>query len=361
MFTSGSTGEPKIVGATLGNIDAYLEASQARYSFTGEDRVSHYNELGWDPYLLDLFGAWDVGACTYAVPRSERLAPAGFIHRHGLTTWYSVPSVLIFMERLRMLLPGLLPSLRLSLFVGEPLHRDAVAGWRVAAPNSKVENVYGPTECTVVCTGFELVGDVSGIRHGDTSPGRDYAPLGTPYRGTELAIIDEEHRFLPAGERGQIIISGAQVAPGYIDDPEQTDRAFILLTHPGLGQTRWYLTGDMGMCDDCGVYHFMGRMDNQVKVLGNRVELEAVEAALRELCGTPEVAAVPGAAVNNVTQWLGAAVVAVELEAEEVKTAMSRKLPTYMVPKKIIPLPNLPRNANGKIDRAALRQIVLES
>jgi non-ribosomal peptide synthetase component F len=88
MFSSGSTGEPKMIGATLANIDAYLTTSQERYAFTAADRVSHYNELGWDPYLLDLFGAWDVGACTFAVPKGERLAPAGFIHRHALTTWF---------------------------------------------------------------------------------------------------------------------------------------------------------------------------------------------------------------------------------------------------------------------------------
>ncbi|PLX41981.1 MAG: hypothetical protein C0609_10545 [Deltaproteobacteria bacterium] len=356
MFTSGSTGPPKMVGQTLSNIDAYLKASHMRYHFSRDDRVSHFNELGWDPYLLDLFGAWDVGAATYCVPKGARLAPAAFIRDHQLTTWYSVPSVVSLLERMGAIRANLFPSLRLTLFVGEPLQPATVTKWLAAAPHSAVENVYGPTECTVVCTGYRIKPN---IVHESATPGRGHLPLGTPYEGCELAILDADRNFLPEDVVGEIAISGPQLAPGYLGEPQKTEQVFVKLKSAGGKVKRWYLTGDMGMLTRDGNLHFLGRADGQIKVMGNRVELEAVESALMAIEGAGEVAVVAGPIEDGLTKCLLAAVRGCELSASELKRKAGKLIPTYMVPRDFFPVDEFPQNYNGKLDRKALRDGLL--
>lgn len=356
MFTSGSTGPSKMVGQTLANIDAYLKASQERYGFKVDDRVSHFNELGWDPYLLDLFGAWDVGATTFCVPKSSRLAPAAFIREHKLTTWYSVPSVVNLLERLGALKGELFPSLRLTLFVGEPLQPATVEKWLRAAPNTLVENVYGPTECTVVCTGYEI--DPSALAN-STTPGRSHLPLGTPYAGCEIAILDPERHFLTAGEEGEIAISGPQLSTGYIGEPEKSAHYFIKLKDSNGEEKRWYLTGDRGMVSNDGNLHFLGRVDGKIKVMGNRVEVEAVESAIMKVDGAGEVAVVAGPLADGLTKCLLAAARGNKIPARELKRRVVKLLPSYMVPRDFIPLEEFPLNHNGKLDRVVLRERLL--
>ena len=350
MFTSGSTGNPKGIAATVGNVAHFLKATQERYQLIAEDRFSQYNDLTWDPSIFDLFSAWKVGASVHVVPETQMFAPAHFIRAQKLSVWYSGPIVISLLQKMRQLRAESLPTLKLSLFVGEPLLKDAAEAWQAAAPQSLVENVYGPTETTVVCTGQPYTRTSACL----TSQ-RGYMAIGTPYSGCHVEIVDSQNNFLPAEDVGEIAIAGPIVTPGYWRDPQLTAQAFPTLEHPQLGQTRWYLTGDIGKRDADGTFHFLGRRDNQIKLRSLRIELEEVEHHLRTATKSNEVAVFAWPLENGVTQGLLAFIGSCELDNSSLRRALSLQMPSYMIPAQFRFLPALPRNANGKIDRKALR------
>jgi len=152
LFTSGTTGEPKGVGVTHGNALHFMDVMSRRYGLTREDRLSQTFDQTFDLSVFDMFMAWHAGATLCVPGKIEMLAPARFVAKHALTVWFSVPSVVALMRRKDLLKPGSMPTLRWSLFCGEPLPRTSADAWQAAAPNSIVENLFGPTELTIACT-----------------------------------------------------------------------------------------------------------------------------------------------------------------------------------------------------------------
>jgi D-alanine--poly(phosphoribitol) ligase subunit 1 len=352
IFTSGSTGLPKGIAPTVANVAWFLNATQERYQLRENDRLSQFNDLPWDPSVFDMFSAWKVGAASYVVPSRQLFAPAHFIREHELTVWYSGPVQIHQLQRMNQLKPGSLPSLRLSLFVGEPLLREAALNWQRAACNSLVENVYGPTETTVVCLGQPFSDDPLCV-----TPERDHIAIGSPYHEAHVKIVDEQKYTLPDGEIGEIAIGGPMVTPGYRQAPELTAKSFVSL--PG-SKEHWYLTGDLGYRTTQGVFHFMGRKDNQLQVQGVRVEPEEVECHLRKISASAEVAVIGWPVEHGLVAGLTAFISPPQLEVEEIRRQLGTILPAIMIPKQIDILPQLPRNRNHKIDRNALRSILEE-
>jgi amino acid adenylation domain-containing protein len=350
LFTSGTTGDPKMVGANLLNVDHFLKVSADRYTPVPEDRFSNSNELDWDPSLFDLFVAWDSGASLHIVPQGARMLPVKFIQEQELTVWYSAPSVIHLCDKMGLLKEGSLPSVRLSLFVGEPLSKRSAAAWSRATVNGVVENVYGPTETTVVVSYLSYDPDIPA----QVTEGRGYLSIGTPYEGCHLAIVDNELNFLPSGSNGEILIGGPQVTPGYWNDQVLTAEKFIELNHPQLGKTLWYRTGDEGYEDDHRLFHILGRLDSQVQVLGTRVELEAVEAHLKEVTGCDEVAVFGWPVVDGICEGLAAVIGKPEGSVAQLKRDMAQRVPMSMVPGRILFTDQLERKPNGKLDRKAI-------
>lgn len=350
MFTSGSTGTPKGIAPTVANVRWFLEATQQRYHLAETDRLSQFNDLPWDPSVFDLFSAWKVGAASYVVPERQLFAPSHFIRQHSLTVWYSGPVQIRQMQRMRQLAPGSFPTLRLSLFVGEPLLADMAGVWQAAACNSLVENVYGPTETTVVCLGQPFSEDPS-----CRTPERDYLALGTPYQEADITIIDERGHCCRDGQVGEIAISGPMVTPGYWRDPERSKENFVTL--PGRSN-RSYLTGDLGYRATNGVFHFMGRKDNQMQIHGVRIEPEEIEHHLRGISEISEAAVIGWPEAQGLVTGLTAFVSPETVESKQVKRELAAKLPGHMVPAKILSMASLPRNRNHKIDRSALKEIL---
>src|SRR5256886_9966354 len=149
LFTSGSTGQPKGVAIHHSNVQPYVKYVSDRYSVNEEDRFSQMFDMTFDLSVHDMFVCWERGACLYSVPEKSVMAPAKFIKDHQLTMWFSVPSVVGFMSKMGMLKPGAFSSLRFSLFCGEPLPAAYASLWQEAAPQSVIENLYGPTETTI--------------------------------------------------------------------------------------------------------------------------------------------------------------------------------------------------------------------
>jgi amino acid adenylation domain-containing protein len=348
-FTSGSTGVPKGVMISVGALTHFLRIMQERYNLTPEDRLAATSDITFDMSFFDMFMAWKTGASLHVVPTTQRMAPAKFIREKEITAWFLGPAIATIMWRMNLLTPGAFPCLRYSLFASEPLPLNSALAWQQAAPNGTVENLFGPTEATVVCIA-EPLGE-----HPNVTPGRDFIAIGRPLPGTEVAILDPELNILPPGQTGQIALSGVQLAQGYFEDPGTTRRNF-----PVIGGKRWYLTGDLGCQDSSGAFHFLGRIDNQVKVLGHRVELEEVETHLREVCKSDMVGAVAWPLDHGSAQGLVAFISGTDRSPSEVKQAMEARVLAHMVPKMVHVLPVLPLNTNGKVDRKALRRLLTD-
>lgn len=347
IFTSGTTGLPKGVVISAGSLAHYLEQSEPWTAYTPADRIGEACDVTFDLSVHNLFLCLRAGASLHVMAQLEMLAPARFIRSHALTVWMSVPTVIALMRQTGALKPGIFPSLRLSIFCGEPLPVPAAQAWAEATPNGVVENIYGPTEATVI-----------GLRQRLTSPpvvtsGRDIVAIGRPYPTMTVAILDEAQKPVAPGEPGEIALNGPQLGIGYFGQPELTAERFRI-----IAGERWYLTGDLGRMDADGVFHHLGRVDNQIKLKGNRVELEEVDAHLRRAAGTELVATVAWPMNYGSAEGLVGFVAGASGEADAIRDDMARGLPRYLVPGRIILCAALPRNINGKIDRGALLRML---
>jgi amino acid adenylation domain-containing protein len=350
IFTSGTTGTPKGVMIETESVARYCGVVQERCGFRPTDRVSQVAELTFDNSVLDLFVTWAAGAGLYVVPASQLMAPAKFIRDHQITNWFSTPSTASIMGRMNLLTPGAFPSLRCSIFAGEALSIATAQAWRIAAPSSFVDNFYGPTEVTVDCMAQRLEDPPNVTRD------RGTLAIGTPFPGIRAGIVDANLNFLPHGQEGELVVSGRQVARGYFQDPELTAARF-----PMIEGRRWYRTGDLAFEDASGTFHHLGRIDNQVKILGNRVELEEVEAHLREIVGTDSVAAVAWPLADGRATGIVAFHCAPGMTRDKVREEMKLRVPDYMIPKRVHFLYALPLGSSGKIDRKALTRLLDES
>jgi amino acid adenylation domain-containing protein len=345
MFTSGSTGVPKGVMITNRSVHHYLQFVRKRYPLTPDDRVAAHTDLSFDLSVHDMLLAWSFGACLHVVPAAQMMAPAKFIKEHAITLWFSVPSIISIMKRVKSLRPGSFPSLRYSLFCGEPLPSRVAQAWQEAAPSSTLDNLYGPTEATVACL-LEPV-SVSPVVAGEC----DIIPIGYPFDGMEAAIASptSAETFLSRGQRGELALAGPQLAAGYYRSPELNAKRF-----PLIKGKRWHLTGDLAYQDLEGRFHHLGRIDNQIKINGYRIELEEIEAHLRVVCGTDLVAAVAWPVAHGSASGIVGFYVGRELIPGVLRDALAKRIPTYMLPNRILAIESLPLNANGKVDRNSL-------
>ncbi|MGW2634217.1 AMP-binding protein [Streptomyces chattanoogensis] len=356
LFTSGSTGRPKGVPVRHGNVCAYLDHVVTRTGAGPGDRFSQTFDLTFDPSVFDLFVAWGSGATLVVPSRDEVLAPVRFVSGRGVTHWNSVPSVITIAGRLRALKPGSMPTLRRSMFCGEPLTLAQARAWQRAAPGGTVVNGYGPTELTVTCVTYDLPAEVDAW----PSPANGTVPIGEPHPGADVLFRD-----------GELCVRGAQRFSGYLDPSDNAGRFLAPDGSPydpatELTEAHWYRTGDRVMrgghgAGDGPLVH-LGRVDQQVQVRGYRVELGEVEAALRRRPGVADAVVLALRTTGGIR--LAAAVTgegAVPPDADRVRAAVADLLPAYMVPDSVTVFGALPLNANGKIDRVAVESALAHS
>lgn len=338
MFTSGSTGGPKGVPVTRSNVAAYLEHMLSRYHFTAEDRFSQLFALTFDLSVHDLFVCWGAGACLCVPEDDSALRMSSYLEKNGITSWFSVPSLAALMRRMRVLKDGALPTLKHSFFCGEALSWEVANAWKRAAINSTVVNLYGPTEATIAITEFEVTD--ANMQIAGT------VPLGRTVGKNRAMIVPSEG----SGE-GELHVCGPQVTNGYSGRPEETARAFKKL----VGEVgTWYATGDLVRSDAGGVFHFLGRIDDQVKVLGHRVEPAEVDSILAPFVRPGNVITLP---VTNEGITRLVTFIDMEMDTAPLMSRLRDALPTYMLPDGIHCVNGFPTTAHGKVDRAALIEL----
>ncbi len=353
LFTSGSTGEPKGVPIRHRQLAGYLAYCVERYEVRPGSRVSQTFDLTFDPSVFDMFVAWCGGATLVVPQHDELLTPVGFVNDRRITHWFSVPSVVSIAHRLRSLRPGCMPGLRWSLFAGEQLTIAQALAWAGAAPNATIENLYGPTELTITCTGYRLPRDVA--RWPATSNGT--VPIGRPLPHLQAMVLTEAGT---TGAEGELCVRGPQRFDGYLN--AEHDRGRFVRCVEGRARPvdgspvadDWYRTGDRVRIEDGELVH-LGRFDDQVKILGYRIELGEIESVLRRHPGVLDavVLAVPVSNEIGLFAWhTGDAGLETEL-ADLVRA----HLPAYMLPQRFLHLDEFPTGANGKVDRTALRKL----
>jgi amino acid adenylation domain-containing protein len=348
LFTSGSTGVPKGVPISQRNVTSYLHYVNDRYDIGENDRCSQTFDLTFDLSVHDMFVCWTNGASLCCLSDQAAMAPAKFIKTSKLTIWFSVPSVITLMQRMRLLKPGGFPSLRLSLFCGEPLLAAAAEAWQQAAPNSIVDNLYGPTEATIAISHYRWQAERAGAEFVN-----GIVPIGDVFPSQAFCVIDGNRNPLARGQAGELCVSGSQVTSGYFNNPERTRQQFVTL--PERGAAHWYRTGDLVREDESGCLHYLGRIDDQVQVRGHRVEVQEVDHVLRIASGTNLAVAVAWPVGESSADSIYGFVCADHaLEAEPIRSRCETALPEYMVPREIFVVDDMPLNVNGKIDRKAL-------
>ncbi|WP_310475048.1 amino acid adenylation domain-containing protein [Sandarakinorhabdus sp.] len=352
MFTSGTTGTPKGIAVRVDNVTAYIDAFAGIAAVMPEDRCTQFFDLGFDLSVHDMFVTWTAGACLVAPTEAEMIDPIGFANRSAASVWFSVPSAPAMAQRMRRLVPGVLPGLRLALFCGEPLPSSLARAVAAAAPNAEVWNLYGPTEATIAITAQRFDPAAEGM------PAT--VPLGTAYAGCAAVVVDGDGQPVAPGGDGELWLAGPQITDGYISNPAEQAAKFLSTTVAGYPHRLWYRSGDLVRNDPTWGLVCQGRLDDQVKISGYRVELLEVEEALRRAAGTSEVAAVPwplneGGSAEGLVGFVCGSV-----DTRAIIAAAHELLPPYMVPRRVIAVDGLPLNANGKIDRKALRQTYLE-
>ncbi|MET9301010.1 AMP-binding protein [Micromonospora aurantiaca] len=329
LYTSGSTGEPKGVSISHRNVLSFVCWAAEETGLDSADRLANHAPFNFDLSVFDLYGAFYAGACVDLVPAAFAFAPetlARFLVERGITVWYSVPSALQLMIADGGLLDGdPPPALRVCVFAGEPFPIADVLRLRTAWPAVRLFNWYGPTE-TNVCTSYEVTArDLNRTRP---------LPIGEACSGDRVWLDP------PGADVGEIVVDGPTVMLGYWGRPARNGP---------------YRTGDLGRIGPDGNLEYVGRRDHMVKVRGHRVEPGEIEAVL---VSHPAVAA---ASVVVVGTGLAGRIHAAVVPAGEARpTTLALKahcaahLPTYMVVDAVRLVAELPRTANGKVDRAAV-------
>ncbi|MFE9240676.1 amino acid adenylation domain-containing protein [Streptomyces sp. NPDC007007] len=346
IFTSGSTGRPKAVVVTHAGIARRVGWTVERHGLSPDERVLQKTTVGFDAAGWEIFAPLVCGGTVVLAPAGTEHDPAALLRAvgdFGVTVLQVVPSVL----RLLVAEDGWerCGALRLLFSAGEPLHSELVARVREKAGEGvEVWNTYGPTECSI---------DVTAQR-ADPSVTNGAVPIGRPLPGTKLLVLDANGAPVPVGVPGELYVGGPQVARGYVGRPDLTAERFVpdpYATEPGA---RLYRTGDQVRWRADHTLEYRGRLDDQVKVNGVRIEPGEIEAAL---AAHPSVT---GAVVTAYPAEDGGKRLAAHLttsaavDAAELRVFLAERLPDSHVPSFFHTLDAFPQLPNGKVDRAAL-------
>lgn len=347
MFTSGSTGFPKGAVMSHANVLNFIAWARTTFDISPSDVFTNVNPPYFDNSVFDFYAGLFSGATLCPVGAETLREPRELVqtvNALGCTIWFSVPSLLVYLLTLRALGPDDFPAVTRIVFGGEGFPKNKLKELHgLFSHRARLINVYGPTECTCICSSFP-VGEEEA-----NDPSR-LAPLGrmAPNFGFRIDPVGEDPSF------GELLVTGPNVGLGYYNDSERTAQAFIQDPDQNRYRSIVYRTGDLVQVDADGLLHFRGRADNQIKHMGYRIELEEIEAAFNGLGYIDEVAVVyrkPPDDTGRIIAYVGCRE---EKPVRDMLKDVRQKLPPYMMPKEIRLMPLLPKNANGKIDRAQL-------
>jgi D-alanine--poly(phosphoribitol) ligase subunit 1 len=350
LFTSGSTGVPKGVPIRFKNLESFVDAFFAlKYHMDETDRFLQMFDLTFDLSVMSYLIPLSIGACVYTVPAGNIKFNATYtiLEDYEITVALMVPSILSFLHNYFDEI--CFPKMKYSLFCGEALYTDLIKGWADCVPNALIQNVFGPTEATIFCMTYDWLRNTTYKDH------NGILCIGKPMKNVHAIVVDEHLNQVASDTSGELCLSGPQLTSGYINNPVKNKEVFFSHNINGTNHI-FYRTGDICFIDKEGDFMFCGRLDNQVKIQGFRVELSEIEHHAREFLKLPNVVALTSQNENDNTM--------IHLFVEktdnitELANYLKTQMPAYMIPGEIRSLDSFPLNVNGKVDRKAIKLLI---
>lgn len=357
IFTSGSTGKPKGVQITYGNLTKFTEWMHNLGDSRKESSVFlNQAPFSFDLSVMDLYTSLTNGCTLWCIDKElqqDISATIDYIKSGEIEYWVSTPSFVDMCLADKKFNGENLKSIKMFYFCGEKLTVRTALKLRTAFPKAKIINTYGPTESTVAVTDVEITDEM-------LASGNEL-PIGIAKPGTSVYIAGADGNIAHPGEKGEIIIAGDTVSPGYYNNSEKTEEVFVEGSRFGE-KAKVYRTGDEGYLTKEGMLYYSGRMDFQIKFHGYRIELGDIEKNLMSIDGISAAVVLPKRHEEKI-RYLSAFVVAQDKKGDyadrkAVKESLKKKLPEYMIPKKVVFIEQMPLTDNGKVNRRKLEELL---
>ncbi len=349
-FTSGSTGIPKGVITCQRSVVDMTEALVDTFQFSEESVFGNQNPFYFDASIKDIYCTLKCGATMHIIPKSCFLMPARlveFMNQNKIESILWSAAAIAHVANTRAFDDAKPEFLKKVMFSGEVMHNKVLNYWRRLLPETLFVNLYGPTEITSVCTYYKI-----------ESPFEDdeVLPIGIPFKNTEVILLNTDNEPVKGDEIGELCVRGCCLALGYYNNPEKTAEAFCQNPSNSSYPEKIYRTGDLARYNELGEVMFISRKDNQVKHMGQRVELGEIEIIINAL----ELIDASICFYDHDKQKIVLIYQGPNADKKYILNGIKNTLSKYMFPNTIISMEQLPYNLNGKIDRTLLKGMYKE-
>ena len=351
MFTSGSSGTPKGAMMTHANVLSLIDWSLSTFCFGPGEVLTNVNPSYFDNFVFDFYSALFSGASLVPFKREHVINPKillDSIDALGCTSWFSVPTMLIYLQNMRALESSRMSKIRRIIFGGEGYPKAKLAElFKLFGTRIEFINVYGPTECTCICSSYQ-------VTKSDFDSLEGFLPLGELIRNYGYYIMDADLRSVEVDNSGELCLWGPAVGQGYYNDHERTIKAFVQDPNSNVYTRMIYRTGDIVKynSNDKKIY-ILGRKDNQIKHMGYRIELEEIENGIMKLAYIDQ-AFCAHKTIGGLSRLIAVIATKEEIQSVQIIQDLKQHLPQYMIPGQFHVLDSLPTNPNGKVDRVKL-------
>ena len=347
MYTSGSTGVPK--GVTISNrgVIDYIEWIVETFPIDENSVIGMQSAFHFDNSVFDMYTAFYTGAKTMIIPEILFMYPEklmDYMTENKISVIFWVPTVMISVANGGVLENADLSALKLILFAGEVMPNTQLNIWRKYLPECMYVNMYGPTEATDIATYYIVDREFS-----DDEP----LPIGIPMSNTDILVLNDEDKLVTDDEVGELCVRGTSLAMGYYNNPEKTRSAFVQNPLNKAVPEIIYRTGDLVRYNEYREIIYISRKDFQIKHLGHRIELGEIETAISSLEEVTLNCCLYDEKNQKIVLFVDA-----QVDRDYIKERIEKLVPEYMIPGKVIYLENMPINANGKIDRIKLKELM---
>lgn len=344
LFTSGSTGKPKGTVISHRALISYVDWVTEEFGFDEKTSFGSQTPLYFSMSVTDFYSTIKCGCCYNIIPKKNFAFPINlinYLNEQKINTIYWVPTAISILANWKAFEVAKLEYLDTILFAGEVMPTKQLNYWIKHFPNAKFANLFGPTETTDICTFY-----VADREFGDS----DSLPIGRHCDNCDVFIVNDNGERVKDGEEGELYVRSSFLADGYYNNPEKTSEAFVQNPLNKLYPEKVYKTGDIVKYNEKGELIYISRKDFQIKRSGYRIELGEIEAGANSVDGVKSCACVYDKEEDSLILIYEGRVKDSNIVLEGVK----KKVPPYMYPDKFLKIREMPKNANGKINRKYL-------